>query len=217
MAQLIPERMQAMDKVAHRYLKWENVLNDAGVSEIQDLSGQLLCACPFHEDWSPSFRVVLDKNYYHCFSCGDGGSILKLAYKTSGSGLNKSQYYEQFLKSHRFLQADLGFDSIFLGTKSSKFNNDNHETEQRVRATFNARTHIGGKVPVSTLADKVRSMGDTWDNLVYSLTMLQVGQSPEEILHEIMGRESIVNELKQRDEVKPLSLFDLLDTEDLDD
>ena len=218
MAQLIRERMQALDKSAHKYLNWEAVLGNAGIKDIQDLSGQLLCKCPFHDDWSPSFRVVLDKNFYHCFSCGDGGSILKLAYKTSGSGLSKVQYYEQFLKANRFLQADLGFDSVFLNVRASAFGSkDGQETLPPARERFNAKGHIGGTVPLTVLAQKVRAQGDTWENLVYTLTMLQQGEQADEILYSVTERTNIAKELASTGKAKKMSLMDLFTLEDADD
>ena len=32
--------------------------------------------CPFHDDHHESFSVNDDKNYWHCFACEKGGSII---------------------------------------------------------------------------------------------------------------------------------------------
>lgn len=32
--------------------------------------------CPFHDDEHPSLSVNDDKNYWHCFACGQGGSVI---------------------------------------------------------------------------------------------------------------------------------------------
>src|SRR5690625_2020753 len=32
--------------------------------------------CPFHEEKTPSFSVVKDKQIFHCFGCGKGGNVI---------------------------------------------------------------------------------------------------------------------------------------------
>lgn len=33
--------------------------------------------CPFHNEKTPSFNIMSEKNMYHCFGCGAGGGIIK--------------------------------------------------------------------------------------------------------------------------------------------
>ena len=32
--------------------------------------------CPFHNEKTPSFHVVPDKGFYHCFGCGQHGNSI---------------------------------------------------------------------------------------------------------------------------------------------
>jgi DNA primase len=38
--------------------------------------------CPFHKEKSPSFNVVEDKNFYHCFGCGAHGDVIGFVMNT---------------------------------------------------------------------------------------------------------------------------------------
>ncbi|MCB1610716.1 MAG: DNA primase, partial [Xanthomonadales bacterium] len=40
--------------------------------------------CPFHDERSPSFTVVPQKQFYHCFGCGAHGSALKFLMEYEG-------------------------------------------------------------------------------------------------------------------------------------
>ena len=37
--------------------------------------------CPFHSEKTPSFRVREHTNTYHCFGCGDGGTVIDFVMK----------------------------------------------------------------------------------------------------------------------------------------
>jgi len=43
--------------------------------------GNLKGLCPFHAERTPSFNVTPGKELYHCFSCGEGGDIIKFLMK----------------------------------------------------------------------------------------------------------------------------------------
>ncbi len=40
--------------------------------------------CPFHNEKTPSFTVNDQKGFYHCFGCGEHGSVLDFVMKTQG-------------------------------------------------------------------------------------------------------------------------------------
>ena len=41
----------------------------------------LLGLCPFHNEKTPSFHVNLNKQFYHCFGCGEHGSSIDFVMK----------------------------------------------------------------------------------------------------------------------------------------
>jgi DNA primase len=43
--------------------------------------GHLKGLCPFHDERTPSFNVTPGKELYHCFSCGQGGDVIKFLMK----------------------------------------------------------------------------------------------------------------------------------------
>ena len=62
------------------------------VSQYVELSPSGRGLCPFHDDHQPSFNVNLEENYWYCFACEMGGSIIHFwmhwrgcDYKTAGA------------------------------------------------------------------------------------------------------------------------------------
>jgi len=41
--------------------------------------------CPFHNEKTPSFTVVEDKAFYHCFGCGAHGDVISFVMQTEGA------------------------------------------------------------------------------------------------------------------------------------
>ena len=44
--------------------------------------------CPFHSEKTPSFSVSPDKQIYHCFGCGKGGSVIQKIVAESGAKID---------------------------------------------------------------------------------------------------------------------------------
>ena len=40
--------------------------------------------CPFHDDKTPSCVISPKTNLFHCFGCGEGGSVIDWVMKTQG-------------------------------------------------------------------------------------------------------------------------------------
>ena len=46
--------------------------------------------CPFHNEKTPSFNVVEDKAFYHCFGCGAHGDVIGFTMRVSGAGFREA-------------------------------------------------------------------------------------------------------------------------------
>ena len=62
----------------------EEIKNNANIVEVigdvislQKAGQNYLGLCPFHGEKTPSFNVVEDKQFYHCFGCGRSGDVFK--------------------------------------------------------------------------------------------------------------------------------------------
>lgn len=200
MGELSSARFEQFESICHKYFDWNTVIADAGIEDVQNLETQLLMKCFLHADSRPSLRVVLNQNYWHCFSCGKGGTVAKMMYLSSGTSISCSAFYEQLLKRTPAMQRELGFSSLFIDSKTldPAFNG---------RRKFSAKNHIGASMPLSVFARRMQSMGDTWENLVYSLTMYQEGESPEAIVSHLAKITDVAAERPSAE----ISLMSLLD------
>ena len=62
-----------IDEVVGEYLQLKN----AG-------GGSLKGLCPFHEEKTPSFNVTPARGLFYCFSCSEGGDVIKFVQKIDG-------------------------------------------------------------------------------------------------------------------------------------
>ncbi|EPI40011.1 DNA primase [Enterococcus faecalis] len=85
MAQRIPQ--EVIEEVRHR----TNIVDIIGQYVQLKKSGKnYMGLCPFHEERSPSFSVAEDKQIFHCFGCGKGGTVFNFLQEIEGIGFPES-------------------------------------------------------------------------------------------------------------------------------
>ncbi len=75
---LVRER-SAIDEVVGEYLQ----LRSAG-------GGSLKGLCPFHDEKTPSFNVTPARGLWYCFSCAEGGDVIKFVQKIDNLGFTEA-------------------------------------------------------------------------------------------------------------------------------
>ena len=50
--------------------------------KLQRKGNRYLGLCPFHNEKTPSFNVSDEKEFYHCFGCGEHGDVFSFLMKT---------------------------------------------------------------------------------------------------------------------------------------
>lgn len=85
MAQRIPQ--EVIEEVRHR----TNIIDIIGQYVQLKKSGKnYMGLCPFHEERSPSFSVAEDKQIFHCFGCGKGGTVFNFLQEIEGISFPES-------------------------------------------------------------------------------------------------------------------------------
>lgn len=199
MRRVSDERFQSFLNLSVKYFSWDIILRDAHIDEVADKGDQYEIKCIKHEDKRPSMRLTKRNGVYHCFSCGCKGTYTKFLWELSGRSIQYTEYCEQILKANPSMQAELGFVSLYISEKTldPAFNG---------RRVFNPKAHLGSGMPITILADKVRKLDDTWENLVLSLTLLQQDVAPDGVLSLMQKQHVNVKAPSER-----VSLMDLLD------
>ncbi|WP_281389897.1 DNA primase [Streptococcus pacificus] len=91
-----------------------NIVDIIGeVVELTKSGRHYLGLCPFHQEKTPSFNVIEDKQFYHCFGCGKSGDVFKFL----------EEYHQiSFLESVKILGERAGFtiSSQSLGEQTQK-------------------------------------------------------------------------------------------------
>lgn len=60
------------------------------VQKMTRLGREFSACCPFHGDKTPSFSIVPDKGFYHCFGCGAHGDVVSWLIKFEGLTFNEA-------------------------------------------------------------------------------------------------------------------------------
>ncbi|MUN98532.1 DNA primase [Enterococcus faecalis] len=85
MAQRIPQ--EVIEEVRHRTnivdIIWQYV-------QLKKSGKNYMGLCPFHEERSPSFSVAEDKQIFHCFGCGKGGTVFNFLQEIEGISFPES-------------------------------------------------------------------------------------------------------------------------------
>lgn len=56
----------------------------SGYVRLKRSGSNFMGCCPFHREKTPSFHVSADKQLYHCFGCGAGGSVIQFIMNAEG-------------------------------------------------------------------------------------------------------------------------------------
>ena len=56
----------------------------SGYVKLKRSGSSFMGCCPFHREKTPSFHVSADKQLYHCFGCGAGGSVIQFIMNAEG-------------------------------------------------------------------------------------------------------------------------------------
>lgn len=59
-------------------------------TEMRRTGDRYIGLCPFHDERTPSFYVVPDRGFYHCFGCGAHGSAIDFVMQTDGVGFRQA-------------------------------------------------------------------------------------------------------------------------------
>jgi DNA primase len=58
--------------------------------KLQRRGREFVGLCPFHNEKTPSFTVVEDKAFYHCFGCGAHGDVIGFTMRLTNSGFRET-------------------------------------------------------------------------------------------------------------------------------
>ena len=61
-------------------MKYENIdyerIYTYYIEDYKIRGNELICLCPFHDEYTPSFNANLENGVYHCFGCDVKGNVI---------------------------------------------------------------------------------------------------------------------------------------------
>jgi hypothetical protein len=164
----------------HKFLYDNNLVVDE-----MERGSDLWIACPFHDDASPSCSINEEKYIYHCFSCGSKGNLINLIVdyknKFEDSGTGYYRVLNSFLQNDKVMQAELGYDSIYVNQAEDKF--DFNEALQKFR--FDPPKGFVYPSSYCELADLLIKRKATINQIKLFIILMQEEVSVREIYNEL--------------------------------
>ena len=67
-------------------IKARNPIEDvmAQYASLKRAGSNMVCACPFHSEKTPSCTVFVARQSFYCFGCGAGGDVISLVRRAEG-------------------------------------------------------------------------------------------------------------------------------------
>ena len=87
--------------------------------------------CPFHREKTPSFAVSQDKQIYHCFGCGEGGTVIQFVQQVENLDFTESI---EFLAERAHIQ--LPVSNINFDDKKERLRDECYKINEVVADVF---------------------------------------------------------------------------------
>jgi DNA primase len=119
--------------------------------------GHLKGLCPFHDERTPSFNVTPGKELYHCFSCGEGGDVIKFIMK-----LETLQFSEAVERLAARAGVELRYEAGgFVPGQETGLRRRLVEAHRQAHEFYVERVHAdSGRIAQAFLAERGFSMDD---------------------------------------------------------
>ena len=77
--------MQIEQNLIDEIIRKNDIAEIIGKSlKLKRSGGNYFACCPFHNEKSPSFSININKQFFHCFGCGESGNVVTFVMKYNG-------------------------------------------------------------------------------------------------------------------------------------